>query len=707
MSIQTFFSVFLATCLFATHSVNAQTVLFSDDFNRSNNDTIGNGWTETSLGTANAQIQGNVLRLDTADNSNSPIVEHTFAAVSSGTLIFDFNMNWNRNGSENYYELWIQLGDSNSMLAPAVDNDAGIGVNLKWAGPNHGMINHEGLGSVDNGATTEAAVVSGTTDLRIVASLMTYTYDIIVDSSTVASGIPFDNNVPLNTLRIYTDGLNQSNFVQREFDDIAISEGTLFTDVSASTGFDVQSTSDVTYGSGLHWADLDDDGDLDCITTGNTARLLLSSSEGASFFVSAFNGSVRRQGALVDLDNDGDIDFWAACDNSYDAETFFDNNGSASFTDQGSAGFTDPSNNEGVAAGDVDNDGWCDIVLFSENGNWIGTNNGDSPLTLTGSDAAGDGLNDLGDVGNGDYCSSGDVNNDGYLDFFYHWSVGKLFLSDGDGSYTENISGIAVVTGNNDKVGSAFGDFDNDGDLDLFVPRYDAGGVGYLWRNDSGLFLNVTALAGIADTSSQRSACWGDYDNDGDLDLYITTTSGDNLLYANAGDGTFTQVVDNVAATGNSHDAVFVDYDNDGDLDLAVTREDDDNVLLQNALDTDQYLKVRILGAGSGGTNVAGIGTRVDLYDASGSTLLARRDVGVARGFGGTEPLWMHFGGVDAATTYIVRVHFVSGSIDTAVVPANVSTTIGAVTIDQMLTVQEPDVEPLRLIRWLEKDPNQ
>ena len=75
----------------------------------------------------------------------------------------------------------------------------------------------------------------------------------------------------------------------------------------------------------------------------------------------------------------------------------------------------------------------------------------------------------------------------------------------------------------------------------------------------------------------------------------------------------------------------------------------------------------------------------------------------MARGYGGAEPMWIHFGGLTNTTTYTVKVHFDSRPADDpetlAVVPANTSTTIGSTTIPQMLTVEEP---PARIIHWRE-----
>ena len=482
---------------------------------------------------------------------------------------------------------------------------------------------------------------------------------------------------------------------------VVLSPGTpvppVFADVSSAVGFDVQTSG--TQPSGLNFADYDNDGDLDAIITGQTsARLLTNVNQGQSFTASIFGGGNRPgQGAIIDIDNDGDLDFWHA------DEKLFDNNGSAAFTDTGNLGLSNPITTSGVVAADVDADGYCDALMFSANGNWIGFHGRKVVESLAGTDDPSYGLNDAGSVGSGEFCAAGDVNNDGRLDFYYHYNGGRLFLSDGDGTYTQNASGISVATAANEPVGAAWGDYDNDGDLDLFVPRYASGAGGYLWRNDAGAFTDVAAAAGITNTSGQRGCAWGDYDNDGDLDLYICVDNDVNVLYQNQGDGTFASIFEGTSVSGNSQDAVFVDYDNDGDLDLAVTQEGANNVLLQNSTNDTNYLKVRVIGHGRTMTNTAAIGVRVDLYAADATTFLARREIATARGFGGTEPIWVHFGGVVKSSTYVVKVHFVGGVTEVAVVPQAVSTTIASVTIAQMLTVVEGNP---RLAGWHEVEPD-
>lgn len=488
-------------------------------------------------------------------------------------------------------------------------------------------------------------------------------------------------------------------------------------------------TWDQNKGAGLNWVDVDADGDLDAIVTGHYPRLMRNT--GGTFYPGwlamrvikrswTWRGKTRtysyrypvpvwRQGALLDADGDGDVDFWTVgFGGSFDSEAVLLNNGRGVFAVDADMGITIPSNNEASSVADVNNDGRPDVVMFSGNGNWVCFNKStDDEVAFEASDESSIGLTAPGAWGNGDFCSSADVNNDGYLDFFYHYGGGKLFLSNGDGTYIQQYRGIHVPTGKSVKIGSAWGDFDNDGDMDLFVPSYAENDPGSLWLNNDAWFTNVTRSAGITTKFKQRSCTWGDYDNDGDLDLYVIG-DGRGALYQNQGDMTFRAVETGVSGAWRwAQDAVFVDYDNDGDLDLSTSERSWYGRLYENKTNNDAYLKVRVVGAGQRGTDVAGAGVRIDLYDATGEIFLGRREVGTARGYGGTEPLWAHFGGVDPTSEYVVKAYFNSGVQTAVVVPGEVSTTIGSATIDQMVTLTEPPQNAVRVVHWREIGPDE
>jgi hypothetical protein len=133
---------------------------------------------------------------------------------------------------------------------------------------------------------------------------------------------------------------------------------------------------------------------------------------------------------------------------------------------------------------------------------------------------------------------------------------------------------------------NAFADFDNDGDLDLFVGFN--GKPNRLYQNDKGEFKDVAAQIGLADSDVTRTAAWGDYNSDGHMDLFVGFVSrakSSNKLYRNDGDGKrFTDVTKStgVSLSGSFRQANWVDFDNDGDVDLYVGMRNKANVLFQN-----------------------------------------------------------------------------------------------------------------------------
>jgi hypothetical protein len=176
-----------------------------------------------------------------------------------------------------------------------------------------------------------------------------------------------------------------------------------------------------------------------------------------------------------------------------------------------------------------------------------------------------------------------DFDNDGRLDLLVlrgAWETpARMSLLRNTGEGFADVTGSAGLDEPIASESAEWGDYDNDGWLDLFVAGetrldpFDEANRCRLYRNQGdGTFVNVAAEAGVENRRWAKGAAWGDYDADGRLDLFVSNMNGANRLYHNAGDGTFADVADRLGVTGplSSFSCWFFDYDNDGRLDLFV-----------------------------------------------------------------------------------------------------------------------------------------
>ncbi len=314
--------------------------------------------------------------------------------------------------------------------------------------------------------------------------------------------------------------------------------------VFRSSGFGSTITEDGALG------DLDGDGDLDAIFATREApnEVWLNNGNG-TFTSSTFGWSAgKTEGiALGDIDNDGDLD--AVFANSFQANEVWLNNGDATFisTSIGTGWSQD------LALGDLDGDGDLDAVIANFSGQqriWL--NNGDATFKRT-----------LFGESNSSYgIDFGDLDGDGDLDVVVanYNDPQEVWLNNGDGTF---VSSHAGHTGGLN-YGVEIGDIDNDGDLDAIIAGRPQSEV---WLNNGDA---TFATSRFGPSIWGNDVAVGDIDHDGDLDAIISNLTGQQQIWINNGDGTFS-TSEFGPRTNSSVGVAMGDIDGDGDIDAVIS----------------------------------------------------------------------------------------------------------------------------------------
>jgi len=233
----------------------------------------------------------------------------------------------------------------------------------------------------------------------------------------------------------------------------------------------------------------------------------------------------------------------------------------------------------GIAAADYDNDGFYDLFIPDGVSSRLLRNRRDGTFEDVTERAGLSGLDGVSAAVFADY------DNDGWKDLFVSrtFRPNQLFHNNGDGTFTD-VTARAGLGEDCCTTVASWGDYDNDGRLDLYVGRYldprakipttfyarNGEPNGLYHTTGDGTFTDVTERAGVGDTGLCLGSAWGDYDGDGHPDLFVVNDFGRSTLYHNNGDGTFADVTvaAGALAYGAGMSASFADYDNDGLLDL-------------------------------------------------------------------------------------------------------------------------------------------
>ncbi|MBK9302499.1 MAG: VCBS repeat-containing protein [bacterium] len=406
---------------------------------------------------------------------------------------------------------------------------------------------------------------------------------------------------------------------------------------------------------GVAIVDADADGDQDIyVSVRNGANALLLNGGGLDF-ASGGHALLRDAGAgmsavWADVTGDGRRDVYLVRDGQ--ANLLLRADGAGGYLDAtfGPAGDTGPGTS--VAAADYDRDGLLDLYAV---------NAGAANVLLRGVADMGVGwfmMNQPGivaDTGNGAGAAWGDYDNDGDQDLYLtnRFAANRLFQNGGAlGWFNATGTGVLADTGNGH--GAAWGDYDNDGDLDLYVAN--DGQADLLVRNDRGTWALIVG-GGLGDVGHGRGVAWGDLDNDGDLDLYLARHGETDLVLRNEGGGSFTRIPLGLAvAAGAAEGVALGDLDGDGDLDAFVANDGGPSGLLLNGMAAgNHWLHLDLTATGA---NTSAVGARVWLT-AGGQRQL--REVAAGSGYLSQDSPTVEFGLGGSAVADTLRIRWPDG----------------------------------------------
>jgi enediyne biosynthesis protein E4 len=425
----------------------------------------------------------------------------------------------------------------------------------------------------------------------------------------------------------------------------------------------------------VNWIDYDNDGDVDLFVTNGPQQgqnNFFYENNGDGTFTKITNIAITQDGKASDgsswgdIDNDGDLDLFVA--NWWgQPNLLYLNNGDKTFTfQQGIQMTTEASHSETGSWGDYNNDGYLDLYVCNSGGslkNFLYKNNGDGTFTKINDTF----LNQTFASRNVDWI---DFNNDGLQDIFVTNENNQnenLYLNNGDDTFAiANVPSLLQNGGST--AGSNWEDFDNDGDFDVLLVNWGNQRNQLYINNGDGTFTKLNEAPFTTDVSNAFGSSVGDIDNDGDLDIIIarafTTQKTANYLYINNNDGTFSKSNDTaVQDSGWTYGVAFGDYDNDGWLDLFEARcfnANENNVLFHNNGGTNNWVMMNLSGFHS---NKSSIGAIVKLKAViDGEPVWQMRKVVGQNGYCG-QNLQIHFGLGNASQIDSLIIQWPSGII--------------------------------------------